>query len=295
MKVGESGPDTQRVRLSSPTWGRFRRLGWSWQTAAWVFATPIPISLWAVARPLHVRLKAMAVAVLTACIWAALGVGLLAASQDRSSSDIGVKRPATTPGSWSAPSTSSVAITTTSTTPPSSLAGLRVEPERPRSGYHRGLFKLWTDADHDGCDTRDEVLKAESLVPAQPERITCRIISGEWLSAYEGVRVTDPSLLDVDHVVPLGEAWASGADTWSAERRELFANDLGFPRTLIAVTVNANRAKGDSGTVTWKPPLRSYWCTYAEDWVAIKVRWGLTADPAEVVVLAEMLATCPGS
>jgi len=170
-----------------------------------------------------------------------------------------------------------------------------VEPEHSRTGYRRDLFKHWTDADRNRCDTREEVLKAESLVPAEVGRITCRVISGEWLSAYDGVQVTDPARLDVDHVVALAEAWASGADTWSAERRELFANDLGLDRSLIAVSVNINRVKGDSGPVAWRPPLRSYWCTYAEDWVAIKIRWGLSADQAEVLALAEMLATCPAS
>jgi len=92
--------------------------------------------------------------------------------------------------------------------------------------------------------------------------------------------------------VPLAEAWRSGASRWDPARRAAFANDLDAPQTLIAVTAATNRSKSDSDPSDWQPPNTSYWCTYASDWVAVKLRWGLTADPGEVRALTNMAAKC---
>ena len=215
--------------------------------------------------------------------------------------------PATGPATGPSPSPSKTTITappktTTTTAAPSAptapsaeseLAELRLAPEGPRTGYDRSLFPQWIDADHDGCDTRHEVLITESVVPAH-EGANCAV-TGEWYSAYDGVTTTDASKFDIDHVVPLAEAWDSGASTWDAARRTAYANDLDHRQTLRAVTASANRSKGDDDPAAWKPPLQSDWCSYATDWVSIKVTWNLTADPAEVDALRGMLATCIGA
>jgi hypothetical protein len=170
------------------------------------------------------------------------------------------------------------------------LARLPIAPERP-AGYDRALFVLWVDADHDGCNTRDEVLISESRTPA---RIGARCtVSGSWRSAYDGLTTTHASALDIDHVVPLKEAWDSGAYGWTAARRLSYANDLGDWRSLRAVSAASNRSKGDQDPAQWLPPMRSFRCTYATDWVAVKVRWGLTVDTAERAALRRILAACP--
>nr|WP_291837480.1 HNH endonuclease family protein [Candidatus Microthrix sp.] len=89
---------------------------------------------------------------------------------------------------------------------------------------------------------------------------------GGWLSEYEGYSTPDESELDIDHLVPLAEAWRSGASRWDPARRAAFANDLDAPQTLIAVTAATNRSKSDSDPSDWQPPNTSYWCTYASDW-----------------------------
>ena len=104
--------------------------------------------------------------------------------------------------------------------------------------------------------------------------------------------MTDPGKLYIDHMVPLGNAHASGAWKWSAERREQYANYLADPQNLIAVTASANRSKGARGPEEWRPDDRSYWCQYAVDWITIKDTWELTATTAEFTALEEMLATC---
>lgn len=171
------------------------------------------------------------------------------------------------------------------------LASLRIAPEDP-AGYDRDLFEHWVDADHDGCDTRAEVLMSESLatVSVGPR---CRISDGHWRSVYDGVETSDASELDIDHVVPLAEAWRSGASAWDAQDREAFANDLADERTLRAVTASSNRSKGDQDPAEWLPRAGAFVCQYAADWVTVKVRWDLAADPDERAVVEDVLAGCP--
>ncbi len=172
------------------------------------------------------------------------------------------------------------------------LGELTVASEISRAGYDRELFEHWIDADMDGCDTRDDVLIAESLEPAVigPD---CSLSGGQWYSAYDGVTTSDPGDLDIDHFVPLAEAWDSGAAGWTVEQRRDFANDLAYEGSLISVSASSNRSKSDRDPAEWKPPEHSYWCTYAVTWVAVKLRWDLTADPPEVDALALMLDACP--
>jgi len=143
--------------------------------------------------------------------------------------------------------------------------------------YDRHDWKHWTDADGDCQDARNEVLVAESQtgVSFRTDR-RCRVAAGQWLAPYTGTVVTDPSKLDVDHMVPLGNAHLSGAWQWSAEQREQYANYLDDPQHLIAVTASANRSKGARSPEDWKPEDRSYWCQYAVDWITIKDDWDLT-------------------
>ncbi len=172
------------------------------------------------------------------------------------------------------------------------LSGLTVAPEGPRTGYTRDRFKLWVDADHDGCDTRQEVLIEESLVPATSEETRCFVIAGEWLSHYDNTTFLAPGGLDIDHMVPLAEAWESGASGWDDARRQDYANDLTHPEALLAVSASTNRSKGDRDPAEWKPPNTGFWCQYATDWVIVKSAWGLSADGAEESALRDMLATC---
>ena len=159
--------------------------------------------------------------------------------------------------------------------------------------YDRNDWKQWTDADRDCQDARNEVLIAESrtAVTYRTDR-KCRVAAGEWLAPYTNTIVTDPGRLDVDHMVPLGNAHDSGAWQWSANQRERYANYLEDPQHLIAVTASANRSKGARGPDQWKPEDRTYWCQYATDWITIKSTWELTVTQQEHTSLAQMLNTC---
>ena len=159
--------------------------------------------------------------------------------------------------------------------------------------YDRHDWKHWTDADGDCQDARQEVLVAESLAtPSFKTDRRCRVTSGQWLAPYTGTVVTDPGKLDIDHMVPLGNAHRSGAWAWTAERKHLYANYMADPQHLIAVTASANRSKGARGPEDWKSDDRSYWCQYAVDWLTIKAHWDLTVTLREIDALTGMLDTC---
>jgi hypothetical protein len=155
------------------------------------------------------------------------------------------------------------------------------------AGYDRDLFKHWVDADGDCQDTREEVLVAESRVPIEG----CTPTRGEWFSPYDHATWTASSDVDIDHLVPLKEAWDSGARAWSDDRRERYANDLGDPRSLVAVTDNVNQSKGDRDVAEWLPTYGV--CGYVRHWTAVKLRWGLSVDGAERAELVRLARACP--
>jgi hypothetical protein len=159
------------------------------------------------------------------------------------------------------------------------------------NGYDRDLFRHWIDADGDGCNTRREVLIAEAKVKPSVTG-DCDLTGGEWYSVYDQVTTNDPSDFDVDHFIPLKEAWDSGAYAWSSEKRKEFANDLGFGGSLIAVTASSNRSKSDRDPADWLPPNSGYHCRYITNWVKVKIRWGLTVDSAELATIKEFGNSC---
>ncbi|MGW3330477.1 HNH endonuclease family protein [Streptomyces rubiginosohelvolus] len=166
--------------------------------------------------------------------------------------------------------------------------------EEKRTGYERDSFKHWVDEDDDGCPTRQEVLLAEAVTaPKQGDR--CTISGGSWLSYYDESEVSDAKKLDIDHMVPLAEAWDSGAHDWTPERREAYANDLGSERSLVAVTAKTNRSKADKDPAAWMPTAESATCTYLVDWTATKLRWELSADETEQTALLELAKPCADS
>ena len=155
------------------------------------------------------------------------------------------------------------------------------------------VWGSWTDADGDCQDTRQEVLISEAvgLITYEDNR-KCRVESSKWNGAYTGKVFEDPGRLEIDHIVPLANAHKSGAWEWDQDRREAFFNDLKLESHLIAVEAGANQSKGSSGPEDWNPPLESYWCQYATDWIEVKNKWELTVTPEEADELEDMLAKC---
>ncbi len=156
------------------------------------------------------------------------------------------------------------------------------------SAYKRSYFRHWIKQ-ADGCTTREVVLIRDATGGS---RSGCLMVSATWVSSYDAVRTTNPSAFDIDHMVPLKEAWVSGASDWSAERRTSFANDLGYFYSLLAVSASSNRSKGAQDPSAWMPPNVSDQCSYIYEWVAVKWRWDLSMDVTEKRKVDSVMDEC---
>jgi hypothetical protein len=164
------------------------------------------------------------------------------------------------------------------------LAKLQVAPEQAGATYDRDLFNHWTDADNDCQDARAEVLARDSKSPVAK---SCRITVGRWMSWYDSLEITQASRIDIDHMVPLNEAWESGAWSWTSSQREAYVNDLEHVGSLTAVSASSNRSKSASDPAEWLPRYEQ--CRYAQEWVAVKYRWQPTIDRSKQQTLQKLL------
>lgn len=193
-------------------------------------------------------------------------------------------------GAGSSPAAASSADITTAR---AQIDQLVVAAPHPKAGYDRAEFLPhgWIAqppvAGQHGCNTREIVLTRQSTGPVTYGK-DCNPATGQWTSPYDGVTYTKATALQIDHLVPLGDAWISGADRWTAQQRSAFANDLVDPQ-LIAVTGKLNEQKQDSSPDAWKPPSRADWPAYAADWVLVKVHYHLTVTAPELTALKTML------
>ena len=181
------------------------------------------------------------------------------------------------------------------------------DPDAPESFVLDGVTReiVWPTTQLSVCSPpgseRDVVLLRDAVpgtAKVQVQR-SCPhdVLAGTWVDPYTGKHLTYTDLKDqrqaqavqIDHVVPLAEAWASGAHGWSAERRERFANDL---TVLVASDGPTNAAKGADDPAAWRPS-KPFQCAYATHWIDVKHRWELAVDASESRALAQMLATCP--
>lgn len=168
------------------------------------------------------------------------------------------------------------------------LAKLKVAPEGSMTGYSREKFPHWIEQSGT-CNTREVVLKRDG--DNVKTGSDCAPTSGTWHSPYDGGTWTKASDVDIDHMVPLAEAWRSGASTWTTAHRQDYANDLTHAQ-LWAVTDNVNQQKGDKDPALWKPSLTSFYCMYARAWTDVKYQYALTMDTAEHTALTTMLTGC---
>jgi hypothetical protein len=177
------------------------------------------------------------------------------------------------------------------------LTSLRVKGRAPKTGYGREQFgRAWADVDRNGCDTRNDILGRDlTALVLEPGTGGCVVLRGRLRDPYGGrviafVRGPRSAVVQIDHVVSLSNAWQTGAQRWSAERRERFAND---PLNLLAVEGRLNQSKGDADAATWLPPRRGFRCAYASRQATVKARYGLWVTAAERAALQRLVAACP--
>ena len=178
------------------------------------------------------------------------------------------------------------------------LATLAVKGRSPKTGYDRALFgQAWADVDRNGCDTRNDVLRRDlTAYVLKPGTNGCLVLSGTLHDPYTGKSIafvrgqSTSSAVQIDHVVPLSDAWQKGAQQWSTQRRTAFANDL---LNLLGVDGLSNQRKSDGDAATWLPPNKAYRCPYAARQIAVKAKYGLWVTSTERDALSRILAACP--
>ncbi|PCC73974.1 Excalibur calcium-binding domain-containing protein [Nannocystis exedens] len=176
------------------------------------------------------------------------------------------------------------------------LASLPVRPQKARPGYAREQFgHAWSDVDRNGCDTRDDILRRDlQEVQLEPGKRPCVVTAGALADPYTAKHVAfargGGPAVDIDHVVALADAWATGAAEWQASRRIALAND---PLNLLAVAASANRAKGGSNAALWLPPNPEYRCAYVARQIAVKAKYGLSVTEDERDAMQKVLRGCP--
>ena len=170
-----------------------------------------------------------------------------------------------------------------------SLAQLPIKGLAPMTGYGRAQFgPEWPELA--GCDARNSVLARDLTKTALQG--SCIVKTGILVSPYSGATInfgSNPGLVTIDHVVALGDAWQTGAQTWTAAKREIFANDL---LELLAVDAASAEQKGDADAATWLPSRKTFQCDYVETQVDVKTRYGLWVTQAEHDAIARVLASC---
>lgn len=177
------------------------------------------------------------------------------------------------------------------------LDALPVKGRAPMTGYRRDQFgPAWADTDHNGCDTRNDVLRRDLRgLTFRPGTHECVVASGDLSDPYTATTIHfrrgGASEVDIDHVVALGDAWQTGAQQWPAAKRLALAND---PLNLLAVDASANRQKGDSDAASWLPPNKTYRCAYVARQIAVKHKYQLWVTAAEKAAMRRVLSGCQG-
>ena len=171
---------------------------------------------------------------------------------------------------------------------------LAVKGRAAKTGYDRSSFSHWRDPDRNGCDARNDTLRRDlTNLVIKSDSNGCKVLGGVLADPYSGKNIDfvfGASLIDIDHVVALSNAWQTGAFQFTSEIRLQFAND---PLNLLAVSASLNRQKGDGDAATWLPPTKSYRCQYVARQIAVKKKYGLWLTKPEKVAMSTLLAKCP--
>jgi hypothetical protein len=171
------------------------------------------------------------------------------------------------------------------------LASLPIKGRSPKTGYERDQFGSgWATVN--GCSTRDIIMYRDMTNVTFSDE--CSIATGTLNDTYTGKAIqftkADASIIQIDHVVALSDAWQSGAQQLSKETRQQLAND---PLELLAVSGKENQTKSDSNAASWLPPNKAFRCQYIARQVAVKQKYSLWVTAPEHEAMNTILATCP--
>ncbi|WP_258802806.1 HNH endonuclease family protein [Pseudarthrobacter sp. NS4] len=244
------------------------------------------------------RFAATSLTVLTSILLAGSLAGCEAAAQAGTAVAEAIQRaPGSTVGSPGAQAPSSSSNPAEAAAALAQLETLAVKGRAPKTGYARDEFgPAWADVDRNGCDTRNDILardlEGETFKPGTSD---CVVAAGTLADKYTGATINfvrgdkTSAAVQIDHIVPLSDAWQKGAQQLSAEQRKQLAND---PLNLMAVDGPTNSAKGDKDAATWLPPDKAFRCEYVARQTSVKAKYQLWVTQAEHDAIAGILATC---
>lgn len=160
-------------------------------------------------------------------------------------------------------------------------------------------FGTWVrDRNDNSClNTRAQVLVRDSQGKVSYTSTGCTVASGRWMDPYSARTITDAGQIDIDHFVPLKNAYMSGAHKWDYTRRCLYANYRGNSFHLLPVYDIENKRKGDKSPEGYMPPNKAYQCQYLSNWLKVKLIWSLEVTPPERETLLKLAQAnhCPAS
>lgn len=169
---------------------------------------------------------------------------------------------------------------------------LVVKGRAPMTGFSRAQFgPAWADVDRNGCDTRNDILARDMVGETfKPRTHNCVVLTGTLADPYTGktinfVRGPNSRAVEVDHVVSLANAWATGARQLSPAERLAFAND---PLNLLAVDGPTNQRKGSGDAATWLPAQNRH--DFVLRQIAVKTKYHLWTTQAEHNAMARWAA-----
>ena len=182
--------------------------------------------------------------------------------------------------------------------PIKAIETLAVKGRAPKTGYSRSAFgPAWADVDRNGCDTRNDILKRDlTQITYRAKTRDCVVESGVLADPFSGENINfqrgekTSSLVQIDHVVALSNAWQTGIFKADLATRKNFAND---PLNLLAVKGSLNSQKGDGDAATWLPPNKPFRCDYVSRQVEVKVKYNLWLTRAEKDAILRILSNPP--
>ncbi len=182
--------------------------------------------------------------------------------------------------------------------PIKAIETLAVKGRAPKTGYSRSAFgPAWADVDRNGCDTRNDILKRDlTQITYRAKTKDCVIESGVLADSFFGEKINfqrgekTSSLVQIDHVVALSNAWQTGIFKSDLASRKSFAND---PLNLLAVKGSLNSQKRDGDAATWLPPNKSFRCDYVSRQVEVKVKYNLWVTKPEKDAILRILSNPP--
>lgn len=177
------------------------------------------------------------------------------------------------------------------------LDHLQVKGRASKDDYDRTAFgQAWLDADRNGCDTRNDILRRDLVAVEFTSGSSCRVASGQFQEPYTGSQTTfrrgqeTSAAVQIDHVVALADAWQKGAKELTVQQRQRLAND---PLNLIAADGPENVKKGAGDAATWLPPNKNFRCHYIARQISVKTAYKLWVTQAEKDAMKRVLSSCP--